>query len=145
MFGFNEMNHVSLVTTTAPPITTTTSADISKMDCLDERPSSRHDCLQATPPNDAQVATSGYDVGGTKHKTTSSPLDVTLESQDTTDTSADVDSSYNSLLGELAGGEVIAEPSGGGEVGGEREGEGEGGKDREEEKAKERRKRDTKR
>ena len=140
LFSFNEMNHVSLVTTTAPPITTT-SADVTKMDCVDERPSLRRDGHQATPPNDAQVVTSVDDVIGNKHETTSSPLNVTLESQDTTDTSADVDSSYDSLLGELAAGEVVVEPTGGDELGGG----GEGGKEREEEKAEERRKRDAKR
>ena len=133
LFSFNEMNQVSLVTTTtnAPPTThtSTVSADVSTMDCLDDR--------QATPTDTDQRG----GVGST-HGTTCIPSRVETASEGT-DTDVNVDTSGDSLLlGELVVGEELTE--GGEGKGGEKGGGGgeseEGGIDGREEKVKERRK-----
>ena len=138
LFSFNEMNQVSLVTTTtnAPPTThtSTVSADVSTMDCLDDR--------QATPTDTDQRG--GV---GSAHGTTCTPSQIETASEGT-DTDVNVDTSGDSLLlGELVVGEELTEGGGGsgerkeGEKGGGGGGEsGEGGIDGREEKVKERRK-----
>jgi hypothetical protein len=120
LFSFNEMNHVSLVTTANTPLPiTTTSADISTMD--DEPPSS------ASPGNRQATPTSNEPIGDS-HRTLPCQIDAASES---TDTEVNVDTSGDSLLlGELMVGEEMIEV--GGEGGRGEEGGGvsrEGGKD----------------
>ena len=121
LFSFNEMNHVSLVTTANTP-PTTTSADISTMD--DETPPSSSSYSpgnrQATPTDDEPI--------GDSHRTLPNQIEASSEVEGT-DTEVTVDTSGDSLLlGELMVGEEMIEESGGGRGRGE-EGGGGGGKD----------------
>ena len=137
LFSVSEMNHVSLVTATnVPPTTTATSADISTMDCLDETPSSTSSPFLS--PGNRQTTSINTDHQSddncNEHRTLPIQVDATSES---TDTEVNVDTSGDSLLlGELIVGEEMIEDGGGRGEGREKE----GGKDGGEEKAKERRK-----
>ena len=125
LFQFNEMNHVSLVTN-APPTTTTTSADISTMDCLNETPSPSD-----STPTGTEHITCSSDVD--EHRTLCSQVDIASKNQEGSGTILDVEGGFDSLLGELVVGEEMTEDTTGGGGGG-------GGKDGEEGKTKERKK-----
>ena len=138
LFSVNEMNHVSLVTTTnVPPTTTATSADISTMDCLDETPSTTSSPSSLSPGNHQTTSINTdhqSDDNCSEHRTLPIQVDAASES---TDTEVNVDTSGDSLLlGELMVGEEMIEDGGGRGEGREKE----GGKDGGEEKVKERRK-----